>query len=226
MGVHDQVPGYLGGPCCGGVSGHTEDADAAGGVVDDGEDVEPRSGQGVGVEEVGGEEGVGLVAQERGPGEVVAVGRGPDAVGCEDLPDRGGGDLDSEGGEFAVDSSVSPAGVVVRTTQDEARMPRTVGGGPGRVGRDALAWRRRGRSRCQRRIVSGEMIRGSWRSVGLGIVWSRAARNTRAEGVSRGLSTWRCRTASWWRSARISMSLSVLLLGSNRGSVIMPVRAR
>ena len=94
--------------------GRAEDADAAGGVLDDGEDVQPRSGQGAGFEEVGGEEGVRLAAQEGGPGEVVAVGRGRDAVGCEDFPDGGGGDLDDEGGEFAVDSSVAPAGVVAR----------------------------------------------------------------------------------------------------------------
>jgi hypothetical protein len=56
-----------------------EDADVAGGVFDDGEDAQPRSGQGAGVEEVDGEQGV--VAQEGGPGEVVAVGRGLDAVG-------------------------------------------------------------------------------------------------------------------------------------------------
>ena len=61
-------------------------------VLDDGEDAELRSGQGVGFEEVGGEEGVGLAAREGGPGGVVAVGRGPDVVGCEDLPDGGGRD--------------------------------------------------------------------------------------------------------------------------------------
>jgi len=31
--------------------------------------------------------------------------------------------------------------------------------------------------------------------------------------VNRGLSIWRCRTAIWWRSAKISMSFSVLLTG-------------
>jgi hypothetical protein len=30
--VHDQVPGHLGGPGCGGVCGRAEDSDAAGGV--------------------------------------------------------------------------------------------------------------------------------------------------------------------------------------------------
>jgi hypothetical protein len=56
LGVHDQVPGYLGGPGCGGVCGRAEDADAAGGVLDDGEDGESRSGQGADVNEVGSEE--------------------------------------------------------------------------------------------------------------------------------------------------------------------------
>jgi hypothetical protein len=97
-----------------GCGGCAEDADAAGGVLNDGEDVASRSGQGVGVEEVGGEQGVRLAAQEGGPGEVVAVGRGRDVVGFEDLPDGGGRDLDSQGGEFAVDSSVAPTGVVAR----------------------------------------------------------------------------------------------------------------
>jgi hypothetical protein len=45
-------------------------------------------------------------------------------------------------------------------------------------------------------------------------------------GVERGLLAWRCRTASWWRSVKISMFLSVLLIGSKRRNVTMPVRAR
>jgi hypothetical protein len=101
------------------VCGRAEDADAAGGVVDDGKDEQPRTGQGAGVEEVGGEDGVRLTAQEAGPAEVVAVGRGLDAVGLEDFPDGGGRDLDSQGRKFAVDSPVAPAGVVARQAQDE-----------------------------------------------------------------------------------------------------------
>jgi hypothetical protein len=97
-----------------GCGGCAEDVDAAGGVLNDGKDEQSRSGQGAGVEEVGGEQGVGLAAQEGGPAEVVAVGRGRDVVGCEDLPDGAGRDRDSQGGEFAVDSSVAPTGVVAR----------------------------------------------------------------------------------------------------------------
>jgi hypothetical protein len=50
---------------------------------------------------------------------VVAVGRGLDVVGFEDLPDGGGHGLDSQGGEFAVDSAVTPAGVLACQAQDE-----------------------------------------------------------------------------------------------------------
>ncbi len=117
--VHDQISGHLSGPSRGGVSGRTEDADAAGGVLDDSEDVEPRSGQGGGFDEVGGEEGVCLAAQEGGPGELVAVGRGLDAVGLEDLPDGGGCDRDAQDGEFTVDSPVAPARVFGRQAQNE-----------------------------------------------------------------------------------------------------------
>jgi hypothetical protein len=94
------------------VGGRAEDAHTATGVLDDGEDVQPRSGQCPGVVEVGGEDGVCLAAQEGGLGEVVAVGRGWNAVGGEDLPDGGGGHVDCQGGEFAMNSPITPAGVV------------------------------------------------------------------------------------------------------------------
>ena len=88
-------------------------------MVDDGEDVQPGSGQSAGLEEVGGEDGVCLAVQESGPGEVVALGCGLDAVGFEDLPRGGGGDLDSQSGEFAVDSPVAPAWVFPDKAEDE-----------------------------------------------------------------------------------------------------------
>lgn len=100
--------------------GRAEDADTAGGVLDDGKDDQPRAGQGARVEEVGSEEGVRLTAQEAGPGEVIPVGCGRDAVGLEDLPDRGRRDRDSQDGEFTVDSPVAPTGVVARQAQDES----------------------------------------------------------------------------------------------------------
>jgi hypothetical protein len=44
--------------------------------------------------------------------------------------------------------------------------------------------------------------------------------------VKVGLLTWRCRTSSWWRSARISMSLSLSLIGSRRRRAKVWVAAR
>jgi hypothetical protein len=43
---------------------------------------------------------------------VLTLGSGVDAVFLEDLPDSRGGDLDAEGGEFAVDAPVAPGGVL------------------------------------------------------------------------------------------------------------------
>jgi hypothetical protein len=72
-----------------------------------------------GLEEVGGEDRSRLAAQEGGPGLAVALRRGFDPVGLKDFPDRGGGDLDPQGGQLAVDSPVSPARVFPRQAQDE-----------------------------------------------------------------------------------------------------------
>lgn len=58
--VHDQIPGDLGHPGCGGMCGGAEDPDAAGGVFDDRQDVEAGAGQGGRFEEVGGDDGVRL----------------------------------------------------------------------------------------------------------------------------------------------------------------------
>ena len=93
------------------MSGRTEDADATAGVLDYGKDEQPRSSQGARFDEVGSEEDVRLAAQKTGPGEAVTVGRGLDAVGLEDLPDSGRRDRDSQDGEFAMDSPVTPMGV-------------------------------------------------------------------------------------------------------------------
>jgi hypothetical protein len=121
------------------VCGRAEDADAAGGVLDDCENGESRSGQGADVKEVSSEKGVCLAAQEGGPGQVIAVRSRLDAVDLEDLPDGGGRDLESQDGEFAVDSAVSQLGFSCARRRMRARMLRTVGRLPGRWGRDALA---------------------------------------------------------------------------------------
>jgi hypothetical protein len=106
--VHDEVSGGLGDPVGGGVRGGAEDPDAASGVLNDGQAVLALVGQGDGFDEVAGQEGVGLGVQEVGPGGGTAVGRGVEALGLEYLPDAGRGDLDAEGGEFAVHPAVAP----------------------------------------------------------------------------------------------------------------------
>jgi hypothetical protein len=91
---------------------------------------------------------------------------------------------------------------------------------PGRLGRDLAAWRRARTSRCQRSTVSGRTSRRNRPSTSLGSRCSRAARNARSPGQNRGrvLPSCRSRTVIWWRSARISMSLSRSLIGSSRSN--------
>ena len=108
-----------------------------------------------------------------------------------------------------------------RTSRNtRTRIERTVRRRPGRRGRDRRARRRATTSRCQRSTVSGRTTRCSRLSTSLGSRCSRAASNARSPGVNRTLSgpSCRCRTKSWWRSARISASLSRLLTGSSRSS--------
>lgn len=109
------------------MGGCAENAYTPRGVLDGGEDVQACSGQRPGFEEVGGKNCVCLAAEEGGPGLAVALGCGIDAVVLEDLPYRGGGYLDLEGGEFAVDSSLSPARVFSDHAQDEG-LDAAVGG--------------------------------------------------------------------------------------------------
>ena len=84
---------------------------------------------------------------------------------------------------------------------------RWVSGRPGLFGLDLAAQRRRTISRCQRRIVPGVMNECSapWRERGMSV--SSAANSARSVHVSLGrAAVCRCRTASWWRSRRISAS--------------------
>jgi hypothetical protein len=117
--VHYEVASELHDPLSGGVCGGAQDSDAPGGVLDDGEDVQVCPGQGAGLEEVAGEQGAGLAAQEVGPGGALAFRSRWDAVLLEDLPDGGRGDLDTQGGEFAVDASVPPGTVLPGEAQDQ-----------------------------------------------------------------------------------------------------------
>lgn len=148
------------------------------------------------------------------------------SVLLEDLPHCGGGDFDAEGGELAVDATVAPAGVLQGQAQDKG-LDRAAGSwAAGVLAAEALAWRRRMRSRCQRKMVSGATIRCSCLSLGRGSRCRRAASRARSVRVIRGLLVCRCRMAGWWHRARISMSLSVSLIGNSRMTVNTLLRAR
>ncbi len=96
-----------------------------------------------GLNEVAGEQRFGLGAQEVRPRRGAARGRGVDARDLEDLPDGGGGDLDTERGELAVHPPVPQLGLSLTRRRTRARMERTVAGvraaGVGRFVRDADA---------------------------------------------------------------------------------------
>ena len=131
-------------------------------------------------------------------------------------PSECGGDLDTEAASSPwvlryPHGPFSRARRRIRTRTD-----RTVGGRPRRFGAQVAACRRLSRLRCQRRIVSGRTSSRSRRSLSVGRRWSRPARTTRSVSVNSGLPTWSCRTSSWWRSARISISFPRSRIGSRR----------
>jgi len=188
------------------VCGGAEDPDPAGGVFDDGEDVLALSGPGDRFGEVDSQQCVGLTAQEVGSGAGRSVWCGIDALDAEDLPHCRRGDLDSEGGEFAVDTSAAPS----RIFADQGRMERTVGGRPRRFRCEMCACRCRIRSRCQRRTVSGRTSNCSRRKTVRGKGCSSAARNARSAGVKvTG------RRTCWSRSDRPDEAAPVIMPASN-----------
>ena len=134
--VHEQVAGQLGQPGAGGVRGDAEDVHPAGGVLDDEERVQPVQGDGVEVEQVAGEDRVRLGLQELGPRWSGPPGRGVDAGVVQDGPDGGGADLVAEAGEFAVDASISPGGVLGGQADDQGAQAGGDGwsAGSGRLG--------------------------------------------------------------------------------------------
>jgi hypothetical protein len=67
-------------------------------------------------------------------------------------------------------------------------MERTVRGLPERFGREAAAWRRATRSRCQRSTVSGRTSNRILHSAPDGSQCSKAAKNARSLGENRTLS--------------------------------------
>jgi len=110
----------------------------------------------------------------------------------------------------------------MRSTRRTTR--RWVGGRPGLFGLDLAAQRRRTISLCQRRILPGVMNECSapWRERGMSV--SSAANSARSVHVSLGrAAVCRCRTASWWRSRRISASFHA---GGRLDSAAMRVSGR
>ena len=148
-------------------------------------------------------------------------GAGSDPGLVQDFPDGGSGDLYPEHQQLAVHPAVPSAGIFADQPQhqdaDRAHGTRPARArGPGPLGVPA----------CDQIAVPAEHgIRAhhqvqSLISTSLGSRCSSAASNARSPGVNRALSgpSCRCKTESWWRSARISASLSRLLTGSSRSS--------
>jgi hypothetical protein len=72
-------------------------------VLDDGQHELAGAARGDDLEEVAGEQRISLGTEETGPGGAGAVGCRVDPGLAEDLPDGGGGGLDAEDEQFAVD---------------------------------------------------------------------------------------------------------------------------
>ena len=121
-----------------------------------------------------------------------------------------------------MDAAITQSGFSLARRRTRARMERRVRGRPGRFGRDAAAWCRRSRSRCQRRTVSGRTSSRSRRRSFSGSECSSAARNARSAGANRTLvpPSCRCSTPIWCRRARISRSLHRRRLCFDRPSVV------
>jgi hypothetical protein len=126
---------------------------------------------------------------------VIGVRRRLDAVDLEDLPDGGGRDLESQDGDFAVESPVSPAGVVVRQAQDEGS-DAADGASAGPFGARCA-----GVTAAQQVAVPAQDGVGGDDQMELSQGWSRelVEQGSEERPVGRGepwLSTRRCRTAS------------------------------
>jgi hypothetical protein len=81
-------------------------------MFDHDEDVEAAQEHGVDVQEVDREDRVGLRGQELAPGRPGPSGRWIEPRTLQDRPDGGGGHGMAEADQFAVDSPVSPAGIL------------------------------------------------------------------------------------------------------------------
>jgi hypothetical protein len=88
-------------------------------VLNDEERVKPVQRDRVEVEQVAGKDRMCLRPQKLPPRRSGPPRRRVDAGGVQDRPDGGGADLVAEAGEFAVDASVSPVGVLGGQAHDQ-----------------------------------------------------------------------------------------------------------
>jgi hypothetical protein len=110
--VHQQVASLLGHPRSGGLRGDPGDVHAAAVVLDHDEQVEPAQEDGIDVGEVDREDRVGLRGAEPPPRSVPTAAGPGRCPRSSRSPDGGGGNVVAESGEFAVDASVAPGGVL------------------------------------------------------------------------------------------------------------------
>ncbi len=118
-------------PGTAGLCGDSQDVGAAGRVCHDEQHRQPLQQQGVDAEEVGGENAAGLHLQELPPAGPVAARRRIHTGPLKYRPHRAGPDLVAQPGQFAVDASIPPAGVLAasrstnrRSSGEERRPPR------------------------------------------------------------------------------------------------------
>lgn len=117
--------------------GDAKEVDATGGVLPDEGHIQPVERKRVDTEEVRGENAPCLGAQELPPGGAVVARRGVDAGSLQDRPHRTRRDRLAEPGEFALDPTVTPGGVLRGQSQDQlARLecPRAVAGAAAGLG--------------------------------------------------------------------------------------------
>jgi hypothetical protein len=115
-----KVAGLLHGPLAGGVRGDPADVHPAGAMLDEYQHVYALQQHSIHVQEIGCDDPGGLGAQELPPARARAPRCRIDASRMQDLPHGRRRNCHAELGEFAVDPSVSPRGVLPRQADDKA----------------------------------------------------------------------------------------------------------
>ena len=115
--VHQQIAGSLGRPGRGRVSGHPEQVHPAGAHLHHEQNVESAQPDGVEGEEVGGQQTRRLSAQESSPPSVGSARCWAESGGGQDPADGAGAHAVPEPGQFALDSAMSPGGILLCQVQ-------------------------------------------------------------------------------------------------------------